>query len=67
MEATAQHDEQFLKWILSREAETYWAFDRHGKRLKLKAGWGKAQEEYDRIVGAKGYGQTTDNLVSVVG
>ena len=53
MEATAQHDEQFLKWILSREAETYWAFDRHGKRLKLKAGWNKAQAEYDRITGLK--------------
>ncbi len=53
MEASAQQDEQFLKWILSKEAEKYWAWDREGKRMKLKEGWGKAQAEYDRIVGLK--------------
>jgi hypothetical protein len=60
MEATAplephsvQQDEQFIKWIMSKEAEKYWAFDRHGKRLKLTTGWDKAQKEYDRIMGLK--------------
>jgi hypothetical protein len=52
MEATtALQDEQFLKWILSKEAEQYWALDRQGKRIKLKEGWGKAQAEFERIVG----------------
>ena len=51
METSAQQDEQFLKWILSKTAEFYWEFDEHGKRVKLKAGWEKAQQEYDRIMG----------------
>jgi len=50
---SAQQDEQFMKWIMSKEAEKYWAYDREGKRMKLKEGWGKAQSEYDRITGLK--------------
>ena len=49
MEASAQNDEQFMKWILSTTAERYWELDDKGQRIKLKAGWEKAQTEYDRI------------------
>jgi len=51
MEASAVQDEQFMRWILSTTAERFWEFDERGQRIKLKAGWGKAQSEYDRIMG----------------
>jgi hypothetical protein len=54
MEATAQHDEQFLKWILSETAEPFWDYDHTGQRMKLKPGWEKAQQEYNRIMGLRG-------------
>ena len=44
-------DEQFMRWILSTTAERFWEFDERGQRIKLKAGWEKAQSEYDRIMG----------------
>ena len=53
METNAQEDEQFMKWLLSKTAEAYWEFDEHGKRSKLKPGWGLAQTEYMRIIGLK--------------
>jgi len=51
MEASAVQDEQFMRWILSTTAERFWEFDERGHRIKLKAGWEKAQSEYDRIMG----------------
>jgi len=51
MEASAIQDEQFMRWILSVTAERFWEFDSKGQRVKLKAGWEKAQAEYDRITG----------------
>jgi len=51
MEASAVQDEQFMRWILSTTAERFWEFDEKGQRIKLKAGWEKAQSEYDRIMG----------------
>ena len=51
MEASVQNDEQFMKWILSTTAERYWELDETGQRIKLRAGWEKAQTEYDRITG----------------
>ena len=51
MEASAQQDEQFLKWIASTMAEIYWEYDENGERVKLKPGWEKAQKEFDRITG----------------
>ena len=51
MEASAIQDEQFMRWILSVTAERFWEFVDKGQRVKLKAGWGKAQAEYDRTVG----------------
>ena len=53
METSAQHDEQFIKWILSETAKTYWNLDDRGQRTKLKPGWEKAQAEYNRITGLK--------------
>ena len=49
METSAQQDEQFIKWIVSRTPEAYWEFDENGERAKIKLGWEKAQKEYDRI------------------
>ena len=51
MEATAQQDEQFFKWITGPIAREYWEFDQNGHRIKLKPGWEKAQKEYNRILG----------------
>ena len=50
METSAQQDEQFIKWIMSRTAEAYWEFDESGQRVKLKPGWEKANSEYIRIM-----------------
>ena len=50
MEASAQNDEQFMRWILSTTAERFWEFDGKEQRVKLKAGWEKAQAEYNRII-----------------
>ena len=54
MEASAWVEEQFLKWILSTTAERCWELDECGQRIKLKAGWEKAQTEYNRISGLQG-------------
>ena len=54
MEASAQQDEQFMMWIMSRTAELDWEYDiMTGQRIKLKPGWEKAQMEYDRIAGLR--------------
>ena len=53
MEPNAYQDEQFSRWVLSETAKHYWDFDEHGQRTKLKPGWGKAQTEYNRILGLK--------------
>ncbi len=64
METNAQEDEQFMKRILSRTAVAYWEFDEHGKRSKLKPGWGLAQTEYNRIKGLK---EKSENDLKVCG
>ena len=51
MEASAQQDDQFLKWITSATAEIYWEYDENGERVKLKPGWEKAQIGLNRITG----------------
>ena len=51
MEASAQQDEQFIKWITSATAEIDWEYDENGERVKLKPGWEKAQSEFNRIMG----------------
>ena len=51
MEASVIQDEQFMRWITSAAAERYWIYDGKGQRIQLKAGWEKAQAEYDRITG----------------
>jgi hypothetical protein len=61
-----QQDEQFLKWMVSQESEKYWVLDREGKRMKLKRGWSKVQEEYDYIK-AKCENQITDETLAVIG
>ena len=76
MELSAQQDEQFPKWILSKTAEVYWEFGESGQRIKLKPGWEKAQTEYNRIRGLKGNSEndlklcdptyTIENVVSNV-
>jgi hypothetical protein len=53
MEAAAQQDEQFVKWILGPVAQDFWEFDESGNRIKLKPGWEQAQTEYNRILGLK--------------
>ena len=64
MEASAQQDEQFLKWILSATAERFWELDENGQRVRLKPGWEKAQAEYDRITG-KGLKENSQNDLKV--
>ena len=51
METSCWADEQFIKRIMSTTAEIYWEYDEQGRRVKLKPGWKKAQQEFNRIMG----------------
>ena len=55
-------DEQFMRWILSTTTDRFGEFDERGQRMKLKAGWEKAQSEYDRIMGRDLGGNTKNDL-----
>ncbi len=40
----------FVKWLDSKEGEQYWEKDEKGEKSQiLRAGWARAQIEYDRI------------------
>ena len=41
---------QFIQWLDSKEGEQYWEKDEKGEKSQiLRAGWARAQIEYDRI------------------
>ena len=41
---------EFMRWLDSKEGEQYWEKDDKGeKTMILRAGWARAQIEYDRI------------------
>ena len=41
---------QFIQWLDSKEGEPYWEKDEKGEKSQiLRAGWARAQIEYDRI------------------
>ena len=42
-------DNEFARWLDSKECEQYWETDENGERVILRAGWDKAQAEYNRI------------------
>ena len=42
-------DKEFMRWLDSKECERYWETDENGERVILRAGWDKAQAEYNRI------------------
>ena len=40
----------FVKWLDSKEGEQFWEKDEKGEKSQiLRAGWARAQIEYDRI------------------
>ena len=45
-------DNEFARWLDSKECEHYWETDENGERVILRAGWDKAQAEYNRIKGS---------------
>ena len=41
---------QFIQWLDSKEGEQFWEKDENGEKSQiLRAGWARAQIEYDRI------------------
>ena len=41
---------EFMRWLDSKEGEQYWEKDEKGEKSQiLRAGWARAQIEYDRI------------------
>ena len=41
---------EFITWLDSKEGEPYWEKDEKGEKSQiLRAGWARAQIEYDRI------------------
>ena len=41
---------EFMRWLDSKEGEPYWEKDEKGEKTQiLRAGWARAQIEYDRI------------------
>ena len=41
---------QFIHWLDSKEGEQFWEKDEKGEKSQiLRAGWARAQIEYDRI------------------
>ena len=46
-------DNEFARWLDSKECEHYWETDENGERVILRAGWDKAQAEYNRLKGLK--------------
>ena len=45
----ATEDNEFARLLASKECEHYWEVDQKGERVILRAGWDKAQAEYNRI------------------
>jgi hypothetical protein len=37
-------DMEFIRWLESKEADTYWDRDENGETVILRLGWGKAQK-----------------------
>ena len=43
---------EFMRWLDSKEGEQFWEKDEKGEKSQiLRAGWARAQIEYDRIKG----------------
>ena len=41
---------EFVRWLDSKECEQYWEKNEKGEKSQiLRAGWARAQTEYDRI------------------
>ncbi len=46
-------DQEFIRWLDSKEAERFWERDESGETVILRMGWDLAQKEYNRIKGLK--------------